>query len=33
MKGDSEVLRFLNLAMIERVVIQNDEQSQTGSAG
>ena len=33
MKGDSEVLRFLNRVMIERVVIQNYEQSQTGSAG
>lgn len=33
MKGDSEVLRFLNRDMIERVVIQNHEQSQTGSAG
>jgi|GEM_PF-5088554 hypothetical protein len=33
MKGGSEVLRFLNRVMIERVVIQNDEQSQTGSAG
>lgn len=33
MKGDSEVLRFLNLALIERVGIQNFEQSQMGSAG